>query len=153
DMNELVAGYSDAGTYLGPAQNLIDQKGFLNNKGKPEISRTPGYPVFVAGIMLLVGRDMRAVLIVQTIILSFGPIILYWLARQTLPPIMAIIAGLIGALSPWAAVLTVAPLSDGLFLFLLTLIFFLLSLMNDLPRAKALLTIGFIGLLTGLAIL
>ena len=70
DMNQLVADYSDAGTYFIPAQNLIDQREFLNNKGKPMITRTPGYPVFLAGIMLLVGRDMRTVLIVQTIILS-----------------------------------------------------------------------------------
>src|SRR5215467_11442962 len=58
DMNQLVADYSDAGTYFIPAQNLIDQREFLNNKGKPMITRTPGYPVFLAGIMLLVVKGL-----------------------------------------------------------------------------------------------
>jgi Dolichyl-phosphate-mannose-protein mannosyltransferase len=153
DMNELVADYSDAGTYFIPAQNLIDQREFLNNKGKPMITRTPGYPVFLAGIMLLVGRDMRTVLIAQTIILSCGPLILYWVARQTLPPVMAVVAGLIAAFSPWGAVLAVAPMSDGLFLFLLTLIFLLIKLEANLQPANAFLGAALIGILTGIAVL
>jgi len=153
DMNQLVADYSDAGTFFIPAQNLIDQREFLNNKGKPMISRTPGYPVFLAGIMLLVGRDMRTVLIAQTIILSCGPLILYRVARQALPPVMAVVAGLIAAFSPWGAVLAVAPMSDGLFLFLLTLIFLLIKLEANSQPANAFLGAASIGILTGIAVL
>src|SRR5690349_5803960 len=75
DMNELVTQYSDAPTYFTPAQTLIDRGAFLNNRGQPMISRTPGYPAFLAGIMLLVGRDLRMVVIIQTILLSLGPFI------------------------------------------------------------------------------
>src|SRR5437867_2846309 len=86
DPNALVILYSDAPTYLTPAESLIDRGAFLNNQGNPMIDRTPGYPAFLAGIMLMVGRELRMVLVVQTIILSFGPVILYWLARRILPP-------------------------------------------------------------------
>ncbi len=152
DLNELVVIYSDGPTYFIPAQNLIDQRAFLY-KGKPMVTRTPGYPTFLAGIMLLVGRDLRSVLVAQAIILSFGPVILYWLARQTLPPMIAAIAGLIAAFSPWGAVLAAAPMSDGLFLFLLTLIFFLIKVIKNWQLEKAFLGAACIGLLTGIAVL
>src|SRR5882762_8135429 len=72
DPNELVTVYSDAPTYFTPAESMIDRGAFLNNRGKPMISRTPGYPAFLAGIMLLVGRDLRTILISQALILSLG---------------------------------------------------------------------------------
>src|SRR4029077_15071542 len=82
-----------------------------------------------------------------------GPLILYWIARQTLPPVMAAIAGLIAAFSPWGAVLAVAPMSDGLFLFLLTLIFFLIKVSKNWQLKKAFLGVACIGLLTAIAVL
>jgi 4-amino-4-deoxy-L-arabinose transferase-like glycosyltransferase len=117
------------------------------------IDRTPGYPTFLAAIMLVVGRDLRSVLIAQSAILSLGPLMVYLLGRRLLPPVMALTAGLIAASSPWGAVLAGAPMSDGLFLILLTLIFFLMKLVEDLPFRNGLLGAAFIGLLTGMAVL
>jgi len=152
DLNELVAN-SDAATYFVPAEKLIDRGAFLDHRGRPMIDRTPGYPAFLASIMLLVGRELRNVLLVQTILLSFGPLILYWLARRSVPPVPAFAAGLIAAFSPWGAVLAVAPMSDGLFLFLLTGIFFLMKLIQGLSWGKSLLGFASIGALTGMAVL
>ena len=153
DPNELVTVYSDAPTYFGPAESMIDRGAFLNNRGKPMINRTPGYPAFLAAIMLLVGRDLRSVLIVQAIVLSLGPLILYWLARRILPPVMAITGGLIASSSPWGAVLAGAPMADGLFLMLLTVIFFVMNRVANLQTSKAILGSACIGVLTGVAVL
>ena len=153
DLDELVTMYSDAPTYITPAESMIDRGAFLDNRGRPIVSRTPGYPAFLAAIMLLVGRDLRTILIAQTLILSQGPLMLYCLARRILPPVMAITGGLIASSSPWGAVLAGAPMSDGLFLFLLSAIFLLIRIVSDYHSKKALLGAAFIGLLTGLAVL
>ena len=138
DPHELVIAYSDAPTYLVPAHSLIERAAFLDNRGKPLFHRTPGYPAFLASIMLLMGQQLRPVLITQAVILSLGPLMLYWLARRILPPLMAIIAGLIAALSPWGAVLAIAPMADGLFLVLITAAFLLTKVTVDSEGPKAL---------------
>src|SRR5262245_47210741 len=83
DPADVVRSLGDPVTYIRPAQNLIRQRAFVRYEN-PEVSRTPGYPVFLAAIMLLVGEDqlvtgtivsndagLRTVLIIQAFILSF----------------------------------------------------------------------------------
>jgi uncharacterized membrane protein len=50
-------------------------------------------------------NGLRSVLIVQTVILSFSVLILYWLARGILTPMMAFIGAVLAAFSPWGAVM------------------------------------------------
>jgi len=150
---DLIVLYPDARTYLEPASSLITRGAFLNKTGNPEIHRTPGYPAFLAGIMMLTGSDLRRVLLVQTVLLSSGPLILYALARMIFPPLTAFVAGLISAFSPWAAILATVPLSDGLYLTLLTVLFLLMKICKDLDATHALVVAASIGLLTGVAVL
>lgn len=131
DPVDLLRSIPDAGTYLAPAQSLIEQGTFLDSQGKPAITRTPGYPALLATLMLLVGCDLHNVLIVQTIILSLSVLVLYWLARRILPPVMAFTGSLIAAFSPWGAALAGLPLSDGTFLLLLVSLFFILKLIQE----------------------
>src|SRR5262245_6918893 len=121
-------GIPDSTTYLTPAHNLLEKGAFVNAVGKPEINRTPGYPVFIAALMLVVGPDLREILLVQAVILSTGVVILYWLARRILPPLTAFMAGLLAAFSPWGAVHAGLPLTEGLFLLLLALLFLTMKL-------------------------
>lgn len=153
DPSGMVAFYSDAPTYLVPAHSLIQRGAFLDNRGKPNVHRTPGYPVFLAGIMSVVGRELRTVLITQAIVLSFGPLVLYWLARRLLPEVMAIIGGVIAAFSPWGAVLAVVPQSDGLFMVVLTVLFLVMKVTVDSEAPRALLGAACVGVLTGVAVL
>ena len=161
-------------TYIRPAQSLIRQQAFLQD-GEPEVTRTPGYPVFLASIMLLVSEDLatqefnaftlenftdrinaslRPVLIVQAFILSLEVVVLYWLARRILPPVTAFIAGLLAAFSPWGAVLAGLPMTEGLFLLLLALIFFTMKLTAEADNQTAVAVGGACtGLLTAAAVL
>ncbi len=145
---------SDAVTYFRPAQSLIRQQAFLGKNGEPEVTRTPGYPAFLASIMILVGEDLHRVLMVQGFILSTQVVLLYWLARRLLPPVTAFIAGLVAALSPWGAVHAGLPLTEGLFLFLLVLIFFAMKLTAEADNLIAVWVGGICtGLLTAAAVL
>jgi 4-amino-4-deoxy-L-arabinose transferase-like glycosyltransferase len=154
DPADLVKTYSDAGTYLSPARSLIEQGAFLNSAGEPDAHRPPGYPTFLAAIMSLVGRDLHTVLILQAVVLSFQVLALYWLARRILPSIMAFLGGILAAVSPWGAVLAAVPLSDGLFLLVLALIFLALKLTEAAhSRGTILLGGGCVGLLTAAAVL
>jgi len=121
DPTQLV--FPDSGTYFDTALNLHESGSFLNRYYTPEITRTPGYPVFLAGLMTVVGRDLGILMIVQTVILSLNILVLYWLARQLLPPLMAFVGTLLAAFSPWGAVRAGFLLTDGLFLLVLTLLF------------------------------
>lgn len=120
--------FPDSGTYLDPALSLRESGSFLNKYQTPEVTRTPGYPLFLAAIMTCVGTDIRTLLIVQAAIVSAGVVILYCLARHILPPVMAFTSGLLAAFSPWTSARAGFLLSDGLFLLLLSILFIVMYL-------------------------
>jgi 4-amino-4-deoxy-L-arabinose transferase-like glycosyltransferase len=145
---------ADGASYIAPAQSLIRHQGFLDWQGKPEVTRTPGYPSFLAVLMLLVGQDLRKVLIAQAVVLSFQVVVLYWLAKRIVPAATAFIAGLLAAFSPWGAVHAGLPMTEGLFLLLLALIFFAMKLTTETHNKTALVIGGIsIGLFTAAAVL
>jgi hypothetical protein len=155
DPNQPVVPGSDSPTYLFPAVTLMESGSFLNKHNTPEISRTPGYPVFLAALMYVVGKDLRSLAITQTIIVSFGVLILYWLARGILPPVMAFTGTLLAAFSPWGAARAGILLTEGVFVLNLVLLFFVMYLVVEHTRkmSAVLLGGGLIGLLTSAAVL
>jgi len=150
---------SDSYTYLTPALNLLEHGAFLNRHKEPEIDRTPGYPVFLMAIMSLVGKevdgqDLQKILITQTLFLSWSVVIVYWLARRILPPVMAFTGSLLAAFSPWGAVWAGLCLTEGLYIFVLAAIFLLMKLVEETSQvSRAILGIAVVGLLTGAAVL
>ena len=173
----------DSSTYLWPALNLLEHGAFLNSDKKPEVDRTPGYPVFLAAIISLVGKDvggqdlhkiliaqggqdlrkiliaqggqdLRKILIAQTVILSWSVVIVYWLARRILPPVMAFTGSLLAAFSPWGAVFSGLCLTEGLYVFVLAAIFLLMKLVEEANKVSlAVWRSAAVGLLTGTAVL
>jgi hypothetical protein len=145
---------SDAGTYLWPARNLIERGAFLARDGTPEVTRTPGYPAFLAVMIFLIGQDLRLLVIAQAIILSFGVLILYRLASRILPPVMAFTGGLLAAFSPWGAVHAASFMTEGLFLTLLAFILFAIKLVESSRNSFAVALGGvWVGLLTAAGVL
>lgn len=158
DPQDLV--FPDSPSYFVPAVNLLEHGAFLDRKDKPATGRTPGYPVFLSAIMVVTGKnvnnyeDLHAVLVVQTIILSWGVVFLYWLARRIVPPVMALTGAFLAAFSPWGAATAGLALTEGLFLFLLSLLFLLIKLVEDATSVKhALWGSVAVGLLTAAVIL
>jgi hypothetical protein len=157
DPHDLVA--PDSGTYFASAGNLLEHGAFLNSKQMPEVFRTPGYPLFLLGIMAVTGRsltyeDLGTILIIQTVILSFSVVFLYWLARRILPPVMALTGGLLAALSPWSAAKAGFPLTEGLYLLILVLLFLMMYLLVERTTklSAVCLGAGSVGLLTSAAV-
>lgn len=149
----------DSGTYFTPAVNLLKHGAFLNRKQEPEVSRTPGYPVFLLAIMVATGKDLdgedlRTVLVVQTVIISWSVVLLYWLARQILPPVVAFTGALLAAFSPWGAVQAGFALTEGLYLLSLALLFCVMYLVVERTEKISAVLVGggFIGLLTSVAV-
>jgi hypothetical protein len=150
---------SDSFTYLTPALNLLEHGAFLNRQKQPEVDRTPGYPVFLMAIMSLVGKDvggqdLHKVLIAQTVFLSWSVVIIYWLARRILPPVMAFTGSLLAAFSPWGVVWAGLCLTEGLYVFVLAAIFLLMKLVEEASKVSlAVLGSAAMGLLTAAAVL
>ncbi len=120
--------FPDSWTYSETATSLQQSGSFLNKYHRPEITRTPGYPLFLAALMTVLGTDIRILTIAQTILVSFSVLVLYSLARRLLPPLMAFTGALLAALSPWGAVRAGFLLSDGLFLLLLIVLLYVMYL-------------------------
>lgn len=142
--------FPDSGTYFDTAVNLQESGAFVNRYQKPEITRTPGYPFFLAILMTGVGKDIRILLLVQAVILSLSVVLLYWLARYILPPVMAFTGALLAAVSPWGAARAGFLLSDGLFLMALALLFVVMYAVIRFARTSATVLVGggLVGLLT-----
>jgi 4-amino-4-deoxy-L-arabinose transferase-like glycosyltransferase len=148
--------FNDSGSYFRPAVNLLQNGKFVNKRQEPEVSRTPGYPVFLSAVMVVTGKsvnsdeDLRTILIVQTIITSWSVVFLYWLARRIVPPIMAFTGALLAAFSPWGAVTAGLALTEGLYLLTLALLFLVMYfVVEHTTKLSAILAGGAcIGLLT-----
>lgn len=57
----------DSITYVIPAQNLLRGKGFTDIGGRPEVMRTPGYPLLIAASML-VDSNSRSIILLQHVL-------------------------------------------------------------------------------------
>lgn len=110
--------------------------------------------MFLALLMTGFGTEIRSLMIAQTVIVSLSVVILYWLARQILPPAMAFVGAFLAALSPWGAARAGFLLSDGLFLLMLALLFLVMYLVVQYARTTKAILIGgcFAGLMTSAVI-
>lgn len=161
DRGEL--NFPDSPTYFANAISLLERGAVLDGRQKPEVFRTPGYPVFLVAIMVttgttgkdLNGEELRTVLVVQTIITSCSVVFLYWLARRILPPVVAFTGAFLAAFSPWGAVTAGFPLSEGLYLLILALLFLVMYLVVEHTTKLSWILVGgvLIGLLTSAAVL
>lgn len=117
----------DSGGYHLPAWELANGFGF-------ELwpRRTPGYPLFLAGVIKLFGEDLFAIALVQHLI-GIGIALLVWaLARRLFGPVPALLAGLVVALEGTLLVSEHYVMPETLFT--LVLLAAMLSLVCGLDR-------------------
>lgn len=146
--------FPDSPTYFSPAQKLLESGSFYKSSNRPEISRTPAYPAFLATLMAVVGKDLRILLLTQTVVLSSSVLVLYLFARRILPPVMAFAGALLAAFSPWGVVKAGFLLTEGFYVLVLALLFYLMSLFGEgITKCSAAFLGGCIGLMTSIAVL
>ncbi|MFA5864842.1 MAG: glycosyltransferase family 39 protein [Phycisphaerae bacterium] len=108
----------DAYHYAGLAKSLLHTGTF------PSALRSPGYPVFVAGIWFLFSETVRAVLIVQAVLSTLSVGILYLLGVELLGKNrwkLSLVAAALVGLNPDIAAYSGMLLRESLTMFLLVL--------------------------------
>ncbi|MEK7757122.1 MAG: hypothetical protein AAB385_07905, partial [Planctomycetota bacterium] len=74
----------DCGEYHTIARNLIEHGAFSQSETPPFVPdtwRTPGYPLFLAAIMLVVGKSPIALVLVQQVLAVVNVLLLFHVAR------------------------------------------------------------------------
>jgi hypothetical protein len=70
---------NDAGHYIALAKELVHEHAYSST------AREPGFPVYVAGLYLLAGDDVRSLYLLQALVASLLPVFAYRLYRNLLP--------------------------------------------------------------------
>jgi 4-amino-4-deoxy-L-arabinose transferase-like glycosyltransferase len=95
--------YADSDSYLGAARSLVED-GTLNlrpGSSQPILFRTPGYPVFIAGVFEVFGDRLLPVLLLQAL-LSVGTVFLaYVIAARVWDDSVGLVAAGILAFDPF----------------------------------------------------
>ena len=95
----------DQTEYLMLAENFVDGNGLVYGDGESRLMRSPGYPIFLAGIFS-VWRSITAVKIVQSILGTLAILLVAALANRLAGARSAMVAAVVTALYPpliWAS--------------------------------------------------
>jgi hypothetical protein len=94
----------DCGEYYAIARNVVHHGRFsqdVESPYSPDTWRTPGYPMFLAGVMLLVGDSPTALIIVQHLAAIASVLLFFKTASRYMSPRRAMIASMIFLLEPY----------------------------------------------------
>lgn len=130
---------SDSQTYYVIADNLLDGIGYRYSAEEPPTAkRTPGYPVFIASVFKLFGRNFNAVRVAQCILEVISTYLVFTIGVLLFRNYsVGILASLAYALYPPAVISTTYIMSEALYTFLL-LAFVITCLLGMKSRRYAL---------------
>lgn len=151
------AGYAfrspDGGEYYRLARNLAERGVFSQGEGPPfapDTWRTPGYPLFLAPVMVYFGNAPVVLVLAQGILSIVNALLLFHTARGFLGDGRALVASLVFLVEPYRVFYSLWLLSTTLLVTVL-LLTWLAWREGVATRAGGWLAIA--GLLTGLAVL
>jgi 4-amino-4-deoxy-L-arabinose transferase-like glycosyltransferase len=92
----------DTASYVAPARALAEEGHYVRAPGSddPEYYRTPGYPVFLAGVYRLVGDSDLVVLIAQAVLSTLTVLIVYVIGARLWSFDSAVVAAALVAVEP-----------------------------------------------------
>jgi len=94
----------DCGEYYTIASNLVEHGTFSQSESPPLLPdtwRTPGYPLLLAGVMLVPGNSPAALILVQHLLAILSVLLVFQIASRRLRPPAAFAVGLICLLEPY----------------------------------------------------
>jgi 4-amino-4-deoxy-L-arabinose transferase-like glycosyltransferase len=152
--NVYVMGFEDSGFQLYPDSkdydalglSLASGSGFADNHS-PNIYRPPGYPFFLAAIYGRLGHHYAAVTIVQSIVGALTCVLVLLIGERLFTRRVGMIAATLAAVYPFLIVYTGFVLAETLFVFLSTLLLYILVRLQESP-SKGLIALG--GMVLGL---
>ena len=119
----------DSATYLGPAFSLAHDGTFSTGPGSGQAAliRTPGYPLYLAVLLLLSGGSLQFCIIISCILGGLAVLPVYRAARLYANWKVSWISAFLFALNPTAIAYTPMFLSDALFAWIVAfqMLFFL----------------------------
>lgn len=106
----------DAGHYLNLAKNLLARGEFDTYVAglSPESVRTPGYPAILV-ILMSIGRDWNAAILLQSFLSILGPILAYFIGKRLFGPSAGFLAGILFLFDPIRLFYSNVSLSDTAF--------------------------------------
>lgn len=116
--------------YFLPAYDLYTGQGFGVG-----FRRTPVYPLFLSGVLYLLGESLTGILIVQHALGAASAALTYWLGRGTFGRLAGLLAGLLAAVNGALIIGEHYLMSEALFIPLLLL--GLLALLDAARRPRA----------------
>ncbi len=143
----------DAEEYHRIAANLLDHGTFSQAEAEPlepDTWRTPGYPIFLAAAMLVVGRSATSLIVVQQLVSVLNVFLLYCLARRFMPARRAGLVALIFLIEPYHLLYTLWLLSATVFITVLLLTW---HAWERAIEKRSVLWAGTAGVLVGLLVL
>lgn len=81
--------------------------------------RTPGYPLFLAGVFHLFGISSTGILVIQHVLAWAGTAVVFWIARLFTRPALAFCAAILYSLDPWMLGVETFALTETLTWFLI----------------------------------
>ncbi len=94
----------DSREYYAIAANLVDHGAFSQDEKspyRPDTWRTPGYPLFLAACMFLVGESPAALVLVQQLLCILNVLLVFRIACRWMPDRRATLAASLFALEPY----------------------------------------------------
>jgi hypothetical protein len=94
----------DCGEYYAIARNLVEHGAFSQSETPPFVPdtwRTPGYPLFLAAIMLVVGKSPVALVLVQQVLAVVNVLLVFHVARKKMSDSRAALAAILFLLEPY----------------------------------------------------
>jgi 4-amino-4-deoxy-L-arabinose transferase-like glycosyltransferase len=138
--------FSDDKDYKEIARNVAEGKGYLF-EGKPTAYRTPGYPLFIAGMYTLFGYSEYPVRILQVFLDLGSCFLLFLLGKKFFSERVGLLATGILALFPAQILYACQFMTETSFTFLLLLIVWLVASDESTRTTQHTIVIGvFIGL-------
>ena len=134
--------------YLG--WSIAQGRGVVTPFGDPTSIRFPGYLYFLGLIYYIFGHHHIAVLLVQALIGSLTPILIYLTARQLFSLRVSRIAAVVGAIYPGFVYFVGWMMTENLFLLLVSLLLYLTVSLRDGASWRKLAVMGFLLGLLGL---
>lgn len=124
--------WDDAVDYNLIVDNLLSGKGYFD--GDYYSFRAPLYPLFLAGIYAIFGKNFLAVRIIQAIIISLSCIFIFLTAKNIFNVRIAKISAFIFALYPNFIYYPGVLLTESLFIFLLSVLMYFLVRLKESPN-------------------
>lgn len=134
---------ADTASYLGPARALAEEGRFdrAPDDPRPEFVRTPGYPLFLAGVMTLFGSLTTPALAIQVLLSAATVLLVYVLGVRMWSAAAGLVAALLVTLEPLQFTTTGTLLTECLTALLLVAVALLghrvLAGTEHLPRRAA----------------